>query len=263
MALRIVDLWRQTDDDVKKQLQEETKRCPDTPYSLFQPDVYFGSLSDSLMEMLVEFGGKQEGEKKRKQFEDMLKLKAMKSLCCPGEPVGMLAAQSVGEPSTQMTLNTFHFAGRGEMNVTLGTLKNFLTQNQILCDVFEWVRIFFAGIPRLREILMEASRFIKTPSMEVPFLNVPNLETEAETLKKLLTRVVVANVLEKIEVTSRLETAPHRQQRYTMRFHFLPHKCYKSQYCVKPKRILRHMNKKFFGEMFSAIRKIANAESKM
>jgi DNA-directed RNA polymerase I subunit RPA1 len=33
---------------------------------------------------------------------------------------GILAAQSVGEPSTQMTLNTFHFAGRGEMNVTLG-----------------------------------------------------------------------------------------------------------------------------------------------
>lgn len=32
----------------------------------------------------------------------------------------MLAAQSVGEPSTQMTLNTFHMAGRGEANVTLG-----------------------------------------------------------------------------------------------------------------------------------------------
>ena len=29
-------------------------------------------------------------------------------------------SQSIGEPSTQMTLNTFHFAGRGEMNVTLG-----------------------------------------------------------------------------------------------------------------------------------------------
>lgn len=110
---------------------------------------------------------------------------------------------------------------------------------------------------------MEASRFIKTPSMEVPFRNVPNLPTEAEKLKKLLTRVVVENVLEKIEVTSRLEISPHRQQRYTMRFHFLPYKCYKSQYCVKPKRILKHMNKKFFGEMFTAIRKIANAESKM
>jgi len=31
----------------------------------------------------------------------------------PGEAVGLLAAQSIGEPSTQMTLNTFHNAGRG------------------------------------------------------------------------------------------------------------------------------------------------------
>lgn len=75
---------------------------------------------------------------------DMISLKSSLSVCCPGEPVGLLAAQSVGEPSTQMTLNTFHFAGRGEMNVTL-------------------------GIPRLREILMVASKNIKTPSMEVPF----------------------------------------------------------------------------------------------
>jgi len=29
----------------------------------------------------------------------------------PGEAVGVIAAQSMGEPSTQMTLNTFHFAG--------------------------------------------------------------------------------------------------------------------------------------------------------
>ncbi|VDN11632.1 unnamed protein product [Dibothriocephalus latus] len=56
----------------------------------------------------------------------------------PGDPVGLLAAQSVGEPSTQMTLNTFHFAGRGEMNVTL-------------------------GIPRLREILMAGSAVVKLP----------------------------------------------------------------------------------------------------
>ncbi|KCZ81292.1 hypothetical protein H312_01288 [Anncaliia algerae PRA339] len=46
-----------------------------------------------------------------------------------GTPVGLIAAQSVGEPSTQMTLNTFHLAGVGNKNVTL-------------------------GIPRLREILL-------------------------------------------------------------------------------------------------------------
>ena len=61
----------------------------------------------------------------------------------PGEAVGVLAAQSIGEPSTQMTLNTFHLAGHGAVNVTL-------------------------GIPRLREILMTASADLKTPTMELP-----------------------------------------------------------------------------------------------
>ena len=65
------------------------------------------------------------------------------ALAAPGEAVGCLAAQSVGEPSTQMTLNTFHLAGHGAANVTL-------------------------GIPRLREILMTASANLKTPCMTAP-----------------------------------------------------------------------------------------------
>lgn len=65
------------------------------------------------------------------------------SLVDPGESVGIIAAQSIGEPSTQMTLNTFHLAGVGAKNVTL-------------------------GIPRLREILMSASKTIKTPLIVVP-----------------------------------------------------------------------------------------------
>lgn len=77
--------------------------------------------------------------------------------------------QSVGEPSTQMTLNTFHFAGRGEMNVTL-------------------------GIPRLREILMTASANIKTPSMDIPILAIPDARSKAETLKRHLNRVTLDKV---------------------------------------------------------------------
>jgi len=42
------------------------------------------------------------------------------SLVEPGEAVGTVAAQSIGEPGTQMTLSTFHYAGVAEMNVTLG-----------------------------------------------------------------------------------------------------------------------------------------------
>ncbi|MEM1709482.1 MAG: DNA-directed RNA polymerase subunit A'' [Sulfolobales archaeon] len=44
----------------------------------------------------------------------------LNALVEPGEPIGTVAAQSVGEPGTQMTLRTFHYAGVRELNVTLG-----------------------------------------------------------------------------------------------------------------------------------------------
>jgi DNA-directed RNA polymerase I subunit RPA1 len=78
------------------------------------------------------------------KLSSLIGAKYSSSLCAPGEAVGCIAAQSVGEPSTQMTLNTFHLAGAGA-NVTL-------------------------GIPRLREIIMTASRTPKTPTMSVPLL---------------------------------------------------------------------------------------------
>ena len=43
-----------------------------------------------------------------------------RSLAEPGEAIGTVASQSIGEPGTQMTLKTFHFAGVAELNVTIG-----------------------------------------------------------------------------------------------------------------------------------------------
>ncbi|MBS7620896.1 DNA-directed RNA polymerase subunit A', partial [Candidatus Bathyarchaeota archaeon] len=43
-----------------------------------------------------------------------------RALMEPGEAVGIVSAQSIGEPGTQMTLRTFHYAGVREQNVTLG-----------------------------------------------------------------------------------------------------------------------------------------------
>ncbi len=43
-----------------------------------------------------------------------------RALVEPGEAVGIVSAQSIGEPGTQMTLRTFHYAGVREQNVTLG-----------------------------------------------------------------------------------------------------------------------------------------------
>jgi len=50
----------------------------------------------------------------------MVKKAYVDALVEPGEPVGTVAAQSIGEPGTQMTLRTFHYAGVAELNVTLG-----------------------------------------------------------------------------------------------------------------------------------------------
>lgn len=52
---------------------------------------------------------------------DAVRMAFLKALVQPGEMVGMIAAQSIGEPTTQMTLNTFHFAGvASKSNVTRG-----------------------------------------------------------------------------------------------------------------------------------------------
>lgn len=53
-------------------------------------------------------------------LEDIL-VNYKRAIVAPGEMVGMIAAQSIGEPTTQMTLNTFHFAGvSSKSNVTRG-----------------------------------------------------------------------------------------------------------------------------------------------
>ncbi len=58
-----------------------------------------------------------------KEFDEVLgevRRRYEYSLVEPGEAVGIVAAQSMGEPSTQMTMRTFHYAGVAELNVTLG-----------------------------------------------------------------------------------------------------------------------------------------------
>lgn len=55
---------------------------------------------------------------------ERIRLAYSKSIVAPGEMVGMIAAQSLGEPATQMTLNTFHLAGVAtKSNVTRGVQR--------------------------------------------------------------------------------------------------------------------------------------------
>ncbi|XP_026761681.2 DNA-directed RNA polymerase I subunit RPA1 [Galleria mellonella] len=229
-------MWRELDEDEKQQYV--SKSCPDPIPSKISPQCKFGVINEQLDGIIRNYLKNRKENlydtyTEKDKFMEVMNAKYMASMVAPGEPVGLLAAQSIGEPSTQMTLNTFHFAGRGDMNVTL-------------------------GIPRLREILMTASANLKTPNMDIPFRSdVPNVQKKAERLRQKLNRVNVADVLEKIDVLGEVVTEPERKLKTTMRFTFLPHSQYKTQYSVKPPQIIKHMQNKFFTEMFAIVKKHA------
>ena len=85
----------------------------------------------------------------------------------PGEAVGAVGAQSLGEPGTQMTLKTFHFAGVASMNVTL-------------------------GVPRIKEII-NASKRINTPIITVKLV-CDNDERSARIIKGRIERTTLDEV---------------------------------------------------------------------
>ncbi len=114
------------------------------------------------------------------------------SLVEPGEAVGILAAQSIGEPGTQMTLRTFHYAGVAEQNVTL-------------------------GLPRLIEIV-DARRTPSTPVMEIR-LDQKHRKSDklAREVAQKLTYTTIDDVVENVNVDFnanlvRINLAPGRME---------------------------------------------------
>jgi DNA-directed RNA polymerase subunit A' len=97
------------------------------------------------------------------------------SLVEPGEAVGTIAAQSIGEPGTQMTLRTFHYAGVAELNVTL-------------------------GLPRLIEIV-DARRSPSTPVMTIHLDSRHRRSSDkAREVAQKLTYTVVDDVMQSMNV---------------------------------------------------------------
>lgn len=94
------------------------------------------------------------------------------ALVAPGEAVGAVAAQSIGEPGTQMTLKTFHFAGVASMNITL-------------------------GVPRIKEII-NAVKDISTPIITVHLLNAKE-QTSARVAKGKIEKTTVKDICQGVE----------------------------------------------------------------
>uniref|UniRef100_A0A8C4FFB7 DNA-directed RNA polymerase subunit n=1 Tax=Dicentrarchus labrax TaxID=13489 RepID=A0A8C4FFB7_DICLA len=231
----LIRQWHSLDESSRLKYSRKSSRCPEPSLGLLRPDVCFGSVSENFHSITDKYlqnrSGPSEPSLDASSLRQLLHYKWQRSLCDPGEAVGLLAAQSIGEPSTQMTLNTFHFAGRGEMNVTL-------------------------GIPRLREILMVASSNIKTPMMSVPVLNNKKALKRAKTLRKKLTRVCVAEVLQKVDVVETLRIENHQKFRtFKVTFQFLPPDRYSDDKLLSPQQILQYMETRFFRLLLEAIKK--------
>ncbi|CAB3992022.1 DNA-directed RNA polymerase I subunit RPA1, partial [Paramuricea clavata] len=244
----VIDAWRSAPPQNREKYKQRLSRGPDPVLSKMSPACHVGAVSEkfhsSLMKYITtnpdncltdqpdEYMTKLSAEK----FQILMHLKALRSLAEPGEGVGLLAAQSIGEPSTQMTLNTFHFAGRGEMNVTL-------------------------GIPRMREILMTASANIKTPTMEVPLRSGKKALKQAKKLKTKFAKVTLSQVLQDVGVWETLSSkqAGTRSRMYRIRFQFLPQDAYQGELFVTPESILMYMETIFFKKLISAITRVIRA----
>nr|CAG4636748.1 EOG090X00BV [Ceriodaphnia reticulata] len=238
MADEIEKAWRAMSLEERAQYSKKQRAPPDPVNALYSFARNIDVFDEHLNEMMSRYLERPDANIGRKELTRLVYSKAVAASCEPGEPVGVLAAQSIGEPSTQMTLNTFHFAGRGEMNVTL-------------------------GIPRLREILTVASANIQTPSMDIPLLiKGPKALRKAQKLKLLLTKVTLSDVLENVEVTERLSVRDRRSRIYGFTFKFLPHSSYKDRFCVKPKQILQYFETRFVGNiLLPGMRREAAAQS--
>ena len=122
-------------------------------------------------------GAEEDGSANERTLRGLMNAKLESSLSCAGDAVGVIAAQSIGEPSTQMTLNTFHHAGRGEANVTL-------------------------GIPRLRELLMTATKEIRTPYIKVPFAKGVS-QSMTQVLASKLRKISLLEILKGVSVSEK------------------------------------------------------------
>ena len=90
----------------------------------------------------------------------------------PTESAGIIAAQSIGEPGTQMTMRTFHYAGVAEINVTL-------------------------GLPRLIEIV-DARRVPSTPMMEIHFPH--DVAKSVEAVQKVVSEIELTKLIDVADI---------------------------------------------------------------
>ena len=133
------------------------------------------SLPEKIIEEIEEVSKKLRlsSEKKKKLIEEVYRAYVNSSFE-PGEAIGILTAQSISEPATQLTMRTYHFAGTAGLRVTL-------------------------GLPRLMEIF-DAKKKLETPMMTVYLKKEYNTKENAEKFAEKLIEKKLSDVITDISV---------------------------------------------------------------
>jgi DNA-directed RNA polymerase beta' subunit len=215
----------------------------DPATSVYSPGVYAGAMSekmfaaqrdyiDSNPDKLIKDKKKNiEGVVSKKTFQSINDIRYLRSVVEPGEAVGVVAGQSIGEPSTQMTLNTFHLAGHAAKNVTL-------------------------GIPRLRELVMTAAANIATPTMTLK-LNEEITVEEARKFAKGISKLSMAEVLDTVSVTESTGpgTAYDEAKTYHIKLDFFPKEEYMREYAITSEDVAATLEHRFLPRLQAMTRK--------
>jgi DNA-directed RNA polymerase subunit A" len=146
-----------------------------------------GALPNAVVRRLVDGALMRKfSDAQLKQAADLALVEYLRSIVDPTEAAGIVGAQSIGEPGTQMTMRTFHFAGVAEINVT-------------------------QGLPRLIEIV-DARRAPSTPTMTLYLSEAHRADRKAAT--------AVAN---RIETTTLGQIADVQSDLSTLEVLIVPH----------------------------------------
>ena len=228
---------------MKKIKKSSRLNAVDPCLALFDPGSSLGSTSESFATALKNYCDTNpenllrdkkkapEAPITKKTFQALVDIKYMKSVIEPGEAVGVVAGQSIGEPSTQMTLNTFHLAGHSAKNVTL-------------------------GIPRLREIVMTASKSISTPHMTLYLI--PELDEDSgQRFAKGISKLTVAEVIDTVRVEEVIGKGIGfaRAKKYNVRLNLFPAKEYCETYAITIADVLRTIEIKLIPMLSKLIKK--------
>jgi DNA-directed RNA polymerase subunit A" len=135
---------------------------------------YLAELPEKIKEEIERVSKEMKlSEEQKAKLEEEVKKKYFQSIFEPGEAIGIISAQSISEPATQMTMRTYHFAGSAGIRVTY-------------------------GLPRLIEIF-DAKKEPETPFMDIylkkPFNN-------RETARKLAEKIVEKKISDVIKSIS-------------------------------------------------------------